>query len=198
MNVTEIHRQAMELADQAFVAKLNGEAYKFQAFTRQAFALERQAALLLENDFSSEPSRSVLFRSAASLALECGELREAERLIALALAGNPPTEIAAELRDLFEQVNFQRQLISFVPTESQLFMNGEAISIKGELRHADSPKVGDGKIWLVDDSGNKHLVTVPEEMMSGIVKPLWGDTVQVTGVKNGRSIRLAAIQRVEA
>ena len=139
MNVTEIHRQAMELADQAFVAKLNGEAYKFQAFTRQAFALERQAALLLENDFSSEPSRSVLFRSAASLALECGELREAERLIALALAGNPPTEIAAELRDLFEQVNFQRQLISFVPTESQLFMNGEAISIKGELRHADSP-----------------------------------------------------------
>jgi hypothetical protein len=43
---------------------------------------------------------------AASLALECGALREAERLIAVALSGNPPEEIAEELRDLLEQVYF--------------------------------------------------------------------------------------------
>ena len=198
MNATEIHRQAMELADQAFLAKRNGDGDKFQEFTQQAFALERQAALLLENDFSLEPSRSVLFRSAASLALECGELREAERLVALALAGNPPAEIAEELRDLFEQVNFQRQLVSLASPSSSFLVNGEAICITGELRHADSPKAGEGRIWLIDGFGNKYLVTVPEGMMPGIVKPLWGDTVQVTGVKNGRSIRLAAIQRVDS
>ena len=50
--------------------------------------------------------RSVLHRSAASLALECGALREAERLIAAALSGDPPDEIAEELRDLLEQVYF--------------------------------------------------------------------------------------------
>jgi hypothetical protein len=35
-------------------------------------------------------------------------LREAERLIAVALSGDPPDEIAEELRDLLEQVYFDR------------------------------------------------------------------------------------------
>jgi hypothetical protein len=48
-----------------------------------------------------------LHRSAAALALECGVLREAERLIAAALSGDPPNEIAEELRDLLEQVYFE-------------------------------------------------------------------------------------------
>jgi hypothetical protein len=52
------------------------------------------------DQFNLEPTRSVLHRSAAALALECSELREAERLIGRALAGNPPEEIANELRDL--------------------------------------------------------------------------------------------------
>jgi hypothetical protein len=53
-----------------------------------------------------EPTRSVLHRSAPTLALECGALRDAERLIAVALSGDPPAEIAEELRDLLEQVYF--------------------------------------------------------------------------------------------
>src|SRR5438046_2947857 len=73
---------------------------------RRAFALERQAADLLVADTAQEPTRSVLHRSAASLALECGNLREAERLIATALSGNPPDEFAEELRALLEQVYF--------------------------------------------------------------------------------------------
>jgi hypothetical protein len=59
-----------------------------------------------------EPTHSVLHRSAAVLALECSELREAERLIGRALAGNPPVDIANELRDLLlEEVYPQRQPI---------------------------------------------------------------------------------------
>ena len=58
-----------------------------------------------------EPTRSVLLRSAASLALDCGEVRQSERCYSLrASVGNPPEEIANELRDLLEQVNFQRHL----------------------------------------------------------------------------------------
>jgi hypothetical protein len=72
----------------------------------QAFDRERQAADRVAGDVSLEPTRSVLHRSAASLALECGALREAERLIATALSGDPPEEIAEELRDLLEQVYF--------------------------------------------------------------------------------------------
>ena len=68
------------------------------------FTFEKKAAVEIAGDFDFEPSRSVLHRSAASLALQCGEFREAERLIAGALAGFPPDEVADELRDLLEQV----------------------------------------------------------------------------------------------
>jgi PemK-like, MazF-like toxin of type II toxin-antitoxin system len=49
------------------------------------------------------------------LALECSELREAERLIDRALAGNPPADIADKLRDLLlEEVYSQRQPRKFI------------------------------------------------------------------------------------
>ncbi|WP_243146698.1 hypothetical protein [Scytonema sp. UIC 10036] len=59
-----------------------------------------------------EPTRSILHRSAAVLAVECSELRSAERLIGRALAGNPPDDIANELRDLLiEEIYSRRQAI---------------------------------------------------------------------------------------
>jgi hypothetical protein len=54
----------------------------------------------------------VLHRSAASLAVDCLQLREAERLIGRALAGNPPPDIDDELRDLLlDGVCLQQQAI---------------------------------------------------------------------------------------
>jgi hypothetical protein len=51
-------------------------------------------------------------RIAAVLAIECNELRDAERLIGRALSGNPPDDIADELRDLLlEEIYSQRQAI---------------------------------------------------------------------------------------
>jgi hypothetical protein len=96
----------MRLLDEADAARRNGNVQLARERLRQAFDLERQAADLVAGDLSQEPTRSVLHRSAASLALECGVLREAERLIAVALSGDPPDEIAEELRDLLEQVYF--------------------------------------------------------------------------------------------
>jgi hypothetical protein len=70
------------------------------------------AANLVAEQLDFEPTRSVLHRSAASLAVECLQLREAERLIGQALAGNPPPDIADELRDLLlDAVYSQRQAI---------------------------------------------------------------------------------------
>ncbi|HLK60269.1 MAG TPA: hypothetical protein VKU00_27145 [Chthonomonadaceae bacterium] len=98
--VTELHQQAMVLAEQAFVARRQKQLSNAREFARQAFLLERQAA----EQAQTEPSRSVLYRSAATLARDCGEYREAERLIATALAGTPPDSIADELRVLLEEV----------------------------------------------------------------------------------------------
>ncbi|MBY0523706.1 MAG: hypothetical protein K2R98_09910 [Gemmataceae bacterium] len=105
-SVKDLHREAMRFVDEAESARHNGNTTVARERLRQAFDHERQAADLVAGDLCQEPTRSVLHRSAASLALECGALREAERLIATALSGEPPDEIAEELRDLLEQVYF--------------------------------------------------------------------------------------------
>ncbi|NJM49408.1 MAG: hypothetical protein HC860_27180 [Alkalinema sp. RU_4_3] len=91
---------------------------KVQDLLRQAFVQETQAAAdLVVETLEAEPTRSVLHRSAASLAIDCGEFQVAERLITRALSGNPPAEIAAEFKDLFVQINlpeyFERRGLHF-------------------------------------------------------------------------------------
>lgn len=110
IEINRIHEMAMELADKAWVARLHGDSDAAEQLTREAFEKEREAASRLADRYECEPTRSVLYRSAASLALESGEQREAERLIGFALAGAPPDEIAEELRDLLEKVHFERHL----------------------------------------------------------------------------------------
>ncbi|MEG3935783.1 hypothetical protein QT990_31795 [Microcoleus sp. T3_B1] len=108
--IQSLHKQAMDLAEAAAVASLRGALELAAQLTRQAFEQETQAAALIASALDAEPTRSVLHRSAASLAIECGELRMAERLIATALSGNPPAEIAEELKDLFIQINLSQYL----------------------------------------------------------------------------------------
>ena len=52
----------------------------------------------------------LFFTVALPLSIECVELRAAERLIATALSGSPPPEIAEELKDLFIQINLSQYL----------------------------------------------------------------------------------------
>jgi hypothetical protein len=108
--VQKLHQQAMDLAEQADLAKLRGQTDGVQAILRQALALESEAATLVADDLMAEPTRSVLHRSAASLAIECGELQTAEKLIARALEGTPPSDIEEELKDLFMQINLRNYL----------------------------------------------------------------------------------------
>jgi hypothetical protein len=108
--IQTLHQQAMDLAEAAAVARLRGAIEQATQLTRQAFELETQTANLIAGVLDAEPTRSVLHRSAASLAIECGELRAAERLIATALSGSPPPEIAEELKDLFIQINLSQYL----------------------------------------------------------------------------------------
>lgn len=108
--VNNWHLQAMDLAERAFLAKRGGDAALAGRLTREAFQLERQAAEAMIDQWSVEPTRSVLLRSAASLAIDCREYREAERLLAAGLAGDPPPEIALELRELLGTVYGNRSL----------------------------------------------------------------------------------------
>ena len=132
-DITQLHRKAMDFADQAAAARRRGSHDRALELTRQAFELERDAAREIEDQLDLEPTRSVLHRSAASLALECREVREAERLIGRAISGSPPDEIAEELRDLLEEVYFQRHLslrgVVLQPDELQLSLEGHAVGL---------------------------------------------------------------------
>ncbi len=107
-DLMEIHREAMRFVDRALRLRRAGDQDGAREQFRKALDCESQAAGMAAADLSLEPTRSVFHRSAASLALECGELRAAERLIITGLAGNPPDEIADELRDLLVRVYFER------------------------------------------------------------------------------------------
>jgi YGGT family len=100
----ELHDQAMELADKAFIAKRRGDLAAAQELHRRAFRLEAQAADLVKDDLSAEPTRSVLYRSAAAMAIDAGEVEEARRLVDEALSGYPPREIEQELLALLDVI----------------------------------------------------------------------------------------------
>jgi hypothetical protein len=109
--INDLHERAMSLAEAGVVARMEGdEATSCERF-QEALELAAQAAAKIASHVEEEPMRSVLHRSAASLALNCEEYRLAEKLLAIGLAGYPPIEIADEMRDILEQVYSHRELL---------------------------------------------------------------------------------------
>ena len=155
-----LHRQAMERTDLALAARQKGETGQALLHFREAYDLESKAAAFLANDFNAEPTRSVLLRSAAALALDCNLLPEAEKLICTALIGQPPLEIAEELRDLLEQVYFQRHLdlrgISLSNEELQMSIAGKEISYGISPAEAFLERVGNTEKLLYRTAERKQ------------------------------------------
>jgi len=131
MKIQELHNQAIEIADSAFIKKFNGKVDDAKSLFSQAFELEKKAAFMAQQQKIGEPTLSVLLKSAASLGINSDNFSEAEKLICLALYGNAPFEIAEELRNLLEELYFQRHLqlqgIKIGSTELQLVIAGRGI-----------------------------------------------------------------------
>ena len=100
--LNELHDKAMDLAFFALRERSQGNDAKALPLFRQAFELELAAIEAMQEYI--EPTFSVLHRSAATLAIDCNELRKAEQLAASALARDPPEFIAQQLREVLEQV----------------------------------------------------------------------------------------------
>ena len=179
--ISQLHREAMNLSCKAMMLKLQGDRESAIPFQESAFEKEKEAALLLFDEFELEPSRSVLFRSAASLAMECMRIQEAERMVAMGLAGRPPEEIADELRDLLEQIHFARKLSSKGEEHKNcepLDKNNEIIELRGVLRFADSIEKS-GKIKIVDEENNVRAVKIPLSLVGDIVRSLFDENILI-------------------
>ena len=139
----------MHKTDLAISAQRAGKEAQARSLFAEALKYERQAASLLAQRPDAEPTRSILHRSAATLALDCGEYRQAEVIICEGLQGHPPDEIAEELRDLLEQVYFRRHLalrgVALGETEIQMSIAGKAIGFGIAPLDVFLPRVNDAK-----------------------------------------------------
>lgn len=128
--IISVHEQAMDWADKARSARRDKDEDKYVRSMKTAFELEKKAALMIQSE-ESEPTRSVLHRSAASLAYKCKMYREAEWLVSRALSGNPPKEIIGELRRLNRKVLLELRLeekqVSVSDQEFSMNLDGNQI-----------------------------------------------------------------------
>lgn len=134
-SIDKLHSEAMNLAEEGFILKRKGSLGEAEELFKRALLLEQEAAKQLSLSEESEPTRSILYRSAASLAFNTKEYDLSERLIAMGLAGFPPHEIKEELKILYEDINFLRHLKSkgIILDQNQWLMTlaGNAVKFGG-------------------------------------------------------------------
>ena len=125
----DIHNEAMDATFYALRARRRGDVDVAQALFTKALKLEL-AALDVMGDVG-EPIYSMTYRSAATLALDCNDFRLAEKLASKALAGDPPSDVAWELREVLEQAMLQGHLrldgIELADDELQMSLAGASI-----------------------------------------------------------------------
>ena len=125
------HDRAMDFAFLADRSKAAGNLDEAARLYGQA--LESELAALAALHSPTSKTFAVMHRSAAWLALECREIRQAEQLASAGLAGDPPPEIAEELREVWEQANFHRHLhargIVLADHEIQMTLSGPGVGL---------------------------------------------------------------------
>ena len=124
------HNIAMEFADLGLRNRARGNGELALAYFKQA--LDFELAAIAELDRADGLAWSVLHRSAGTLALDCRQFRQAEQITAQALAGEPHPDIVVELRDLWEQIQFQRHLdlngVALQDAELQVSLSGPEVN----------------------------------------------------------------------
>lgn len=107
-NVREIHIKAMSLVNQSMSIE---NIVDKNILLKQALELEIEAAMVLFNNFEAEPTRSVLFRSAATIAFNVGEIDTCERMIFCGLSSEKiPLEVKDELLAVKEKLEEMKSL----------------------------------------------------------------------------------------
>jgi len=167
-SVKELHERSMELAQRAMISRHKGDNEQAVELAGQAAKLEAEAAELIPENMESEPTRSILYRSAASLAYQGEEFKLSQNLILKGLLGYPPIEIETELKNLYEQVNFEQNLL-----ESGLTLEQEdfQLSLQGSM-------VGAGTILIKEFMRRLEAI---QRLISKTTQRLMGRTFQTSG-----------------
>ncbi len=133
MSVSDSHNRAMEFAERAFMAQIRGPRKNSIEFFERALEYELEAISKLDVEGRTEPTYSVLHRSAGTLALHCNQPQMASEIVTKALNQDPPPEIADELLDLRYQIS-----LYLLPhrdwTDKDIWRVGNSSTTVGTLR----------------------------------------------------------------
>lgn len=139
-NVAEMHEKAMSLYDAALAARRAGNEGDFRLNVDAALEAEAVAAHEFARGHGLEPTRSVLYRSAATIAMTASSFAKALELSAAGLAADSvPAGIRAELVALVKDANYRLNVFETdgvaIGNESiVLSLEGEAVG-NGMVRH---------------------------------------------------------------
>lgn len=172
-----IHDRAMALSQEADMAKIWGDEPKSQSLYRQSLDLEREVVHIYSERFDKEPERSILYVSAASLAMLCHLYEEADLLIQQGQAASTPPHMVTELKELKAQIkqhklDYERRLAT---EQAQPFW------ISGVLKRVDADK---STIKLASKATDTipqtdYTINVMSETLNKLVKNYWGDIINV-------------------
>lgn len=187
MNILSIHEKAMDFAQEALLMQRRGHQDAAQWLHEIAFNLEKKAALeASKNNFGDELFRSILFRSAATLAADCGFWSETWMLSVQGLNEAPPPNLAKELEDLKHKASQNLN-----PKGSQKSITVEGIIAKVDLKI--------GELEVNDPAQNdSYTVLAPADRINEIVAAFWAKKVIIEGQAGQQgvifldNIRLAA------
>jgi hypothetical protein len=170
MNILELHNKAMEYAELGFLAQKYGFESDALHNLKYALELETKAANSISNNAENEPSRSILYRSAASLAELCSEYKIAEELIKQGISDFTPNELLIEFKELKSKIskiftykpnmNMKRQ-INHILTE--MFPFKRAIVVLTRVNFDYLIKTGISLAWSLNPINAKkysHLIIV--------------------------------------
>ena len=169
-----IHEKAMGLAQEATMARIWNDETKAQTLYKESFGLEREAAFIYSERFDKEPIRSILYRSAASLAVECLMYQEADALIQQGLSSTTPSDVINDFQELREKIQHMQPLSVIEPAQP--------FWISGVLRRVDADK---NTIKLASNGAENlskthyYTINVVSETLNKLVKNYWGDRINV-------------------
>jgi|GEM_PF-2123908 len=161
-----LHKEAMRLAFEGDLAQGILDDVAVEEY-RKAYGLEAQAARMIPA--GTEPTRSVLFRSAASLAMCAGDYQASLELIEEGRSDTAPGEIMYEMDELEAEVKWKRRLAwtRFVPVkliltdwrrdDRSVYANAD-VDVASGVFHAGSTFDGGIVVGTADQEGELKQV----------------------------------------
>lgn len=99
----ELHNRSMDYAIEAIKAQAS-KSDNYRRLSWLGFLWEQKAASRMPLSAQSEPTRSILYRSAGWMALNAGRPDKAQKMIDKAREGSPPAWAMDELMELQEAI----------------------------------------------------------------------------------------------